>query len=74
MVKRIARGIITGTVVGATVGLLMLFRRQLGMRFNFGRMTQKAGGAIPMARNSAKRWTSAVRSGTKSLTRKLSLG
>jgi hypothetical protein len=78
LINQMVRGIVASTVIGAAVGVMMLFRRKnrmsRTMEFSTAQMAQKTRGAIPMVRNNAKRWTSAVRSGTKALTRKLSQG
>ncbi|MGD8399842.1 MAG: hypothetical protein PVH64_02735 [Bacillota bacterium] len=76
MLNRMIQGIVASTVIGAAVGVVMLMRR----RNRTGRMigvssasvASRTRGAIPMVRNNAKRWTSAVRNSTKAFTRKLS--
>jgi hypothetical protein len=77
LLNRMIQGIVASTVIGAAVGAVMLLRRknQMGrtIEINSASMAPKNRGVIPMVRN-AKRWTSAVRSGTKALTRKLAHG
>jgi hypothetical protein len=75
LLNRIVQGIVASTLIGAAVGTVMLIRqkKQRGtMGFANVPLTRQNRGAIPMVRNNARRWTSAVRSGTKALTRKLS--
>jgi hypothetical protein len=76
LLNRMIQGIVASTVIGAAVGVVMIMRRrnQSGrmMGFNPASVVQRTRGAIPMVRNKAKRWTSAVRSSTKAFTRKLS--
>ncbi|HYH01706.1 MAG TPA: hypothetical protein VEC37_01250 [Bacillota bacterium] len=74
--NRMIRGIITGTVIGAAVGAVMLMRNKRMnrsmMQFSPAKLAQKTRETVPMVRDNAMRWTSAVRTGTRALTRKLS--
>lgn len=74
--NRMIRGIITGTVIGTAVGAVMLLRnkrmKRSAMEFSPTKLAQKTRETVPMVRDNAMRWTSAVRTGTRALTRKLS--
>ncbi|HEY8464867.1 MAG TPA: hypothetical protein VIM29_12820 [Bacillota bacterium] len=73
---RMIRGVITSTVIGAAIGTLMLMRKKnvkkSMMQFSPIKIAQRTRETVPMVRDNAMRWTSAVRTGTRALTRKLS--
>ena len=73
--NRFVRGIVAGSLIGATVGVVMLMRRNQSMTRNMKNQSNKisgrARGTVRMVRDSAKRWTSAVKDGTEAFSRKL---
>jgi hypothetical protein len=73
--NRIVRGIITGSVIGATVGVVMLMRRRSGVMKNMNmqadQLSGRTHGTVKMVRDNARRWTTAVKSGTEAFSRKL---
>ncbi len=67
--NKLVRGIVTGTVIGAGVGLAMLILRSRQHRaLNF---SPQARGTLQAVKNNALRWGSAVKSGTQAFSRKL---
>ena len=73
--NRIVRGIITGSVIGATVGVVMLMRKKSGVMKNMNiqadHLSGQTRGTVKMVRDNARRWTSAVKNGTEAFSRKL---
>ncbi len=73
--NKLVRGIITGSVIGATVGIVMLMRKNTGVMKNMnGQVDQFSGRTretAKMMQDSARRWTSAVKNGTQAFSRKL---
>ncbi len=73
--NRLIRGIITGSVIGAAVGMAMLVRNKPSMvkkmMFQPEKLNNSASGTVRMVRDNAMRWTSAVKSGTEAFSRKL---
>jgi hypothetical protein len=76
--NKIVRGVITGTVIGAAVGMAMLTRRKKSvidignsMKTGMGKVNRQGRGAIRLVHDNAKRLTSAVKTGTETFTRKL---
>ena len=73
--NRLIRGIITGSLIGAAVGVVMLMRKRSGglknMNIQPGQINGRAHGTVRMVRDNAMRWTSAVKSGTEAFSRKL---
>lgn len=69
--NKLVRGVVTGSIIGAAVGLTMLWRnRKMGM-MNTQDMSRQARGTMNMVKNNAMRWTSAVKNGTEALSRRL---
>jgi gas vesicle protein len=73
--NRLVRGIVTGSVIGAAVGVVMLMRKKQGvirnMNMQSDQLSGRTRGTVRMVRDNAKRWTSAVKSGTEAFSRKL---
>lgn len=73
--NRLVRGIVTGSVIGATVGVVMLMRKKSGVMKNMNiqpdKLSGRTLGTVRMVRDNAKRWTSAVKNGTEAFSRKL---
>ncbi|HBE80240.1 MAG TPA: hypothetical protein DDW65_21040 [Firmicutes bacterium] len=73
--NRLVRGIVTGSVIGATIGLVMLTRKKSGVMKNMNtqadQLNKRTHGTVRMVRDNAMRWTSAVKSGTEAFSRKL---
>ena len=73
--NRLVRGIITGSVIGAAVGVAMLMRKRQSVMGNMNmrsdQLSERTRGTVRMGRDNAKRWTSAVKSGTEAFSRKL---
>jgi gas vesicle protein len=73
--NRLVRGIVTGSLIGATVGVVMLMRKQSGVMKNMNtqadQLNKRTRGTVRMVRDNAMRWTSAVKSGTEAFSRKL---
>jgi hypothetical protein len=76
--NKIVRGVITGAMIGAAVGLAMLTRRQRrvigiadSMKTGMGKVNRQARGTVRLVHDNAKRLTSAVKTGTETFTRKL---
>ncbi len=73
--NKLVRGIITGSVIGATVGVVMLMRKKSGVMKNMNlqadQLSGRTHGTVKMVRDNAKRWTSAVKNGTEAFSRKL---
>ncbi len=68
--KRLIRGVVTGTLIGAGVGMVMLMMRNRQHKV----MTiapNETRGTLRMVKDNALRWTSAVKSGTEAFSRKL---
>jgi hypothetical protein len=75
-VHKLIRGVITGSLIGAGVGVAMLMmrnRNQKMMEMARGprELNERARGTIRMVKDNAMRWTSAVKSGTKAFSHKL---
>ena len=73
--KRVVRGIIAGSLIGAAVGLVMLARKKpgivTGMKVQPKQMTDQTRGTIKMVKDQTKRWTSALKDGTEAITQRL---
>jgi hypothetical protein len=73
--NKLVRGIVTGSLIGATVGVVMLMRKRPSMIRNINikpeQMNGRTRGTVRMVRDNAMRWTSAVKSGTEAFSRKL---
>jgi hypothetical protein len=72
--NRLVRGIITGSVIGATVGVVMLMRKpgvMKGMNMQADQLSGRTRGTVRLVRDNARRWTSAVKNGTEAFSRKL---
>jgi hypothetical protein len=68
--KRLLRGLITGSVIGAGVGVAMLVMSRRNNANNL-QSQEKARTPIGVVKNNAIRWTSAVKSGTEAISRRL---
>ncbi len=73
---KLVRGIIAGSVIGATVGLAMLMRKKQGMaplrmRSNPMRMKHQHRGTVQMVKDQTKRWSNVLKDGTVSITQRL---
>ena len=75
IMNKLVRGIITGSLIGAAVGVVMLVHRKPGAFRNMNirpeQMKDPARGTVRMVRDNAMRWTSAVKDGTEAFSRKL---
>ena len=73
--NKLVRGIVTGSLIGATVGVVMLMRKKPGMIKNMkiqsAPLNGRTRGTVRMVKDNAMRWTSAVKSGTEAFSRKL---
>ncbi len=73
--NKLVRGIITGSVIGATVGIVMLMRKKTGGMKNMNAQVDQLSGrtreTAKMMQDNARRWTSAVKNGTQAFSRKL---
>ncbi len=73
--NKLVRGIITGSVIGATVGIVMLMRKKTGVMKNMNAQVDQLSGrtreTAKMMQDNARRWTSAVKNGTQAFSRKL---
>jgi hypothetical protein len=73
--NKLVRGIITGSVIGATVGIVMLMRKKTGVMKNMNAQVDQLSGrtreTAKMVQDNARRWTSAVKNGTQAFSRKL---
>lgn len=73
--NKLVRGIITGSVIGATVGIVMLMRKNTGVMKNMNAQVDQLSGrtreTAKMMQDNARRWTSAVKNGTQAFSRKL---
>ena len=74
--NKVAQGVITGTLVGAAVGVAMLMRRNgMGLFKMANRrsrmMNKRAGSTFKMVRDRAMHWTSGMKNETSSFTQKL---
>ncbi|HBF35784.1 MAG TPA: hypothetical protein DDW50_00505 [Firmicutes bacterium] len=73
--NKLLRGIITGSIIGATVGVVMLMRKRSGvmksMNIQSDQLSGRTRGTVKMVRDNARRWTSAVKNGTEAFSRKL---
>jgi uncharacterized MAPEG superfamily protein len=73
---KLIRGVITGTLIGAGVGVAMLVMRNrnqkmMAMARGPRELNERSRGTIRMVKDNAMRWTSAVKSGTEAFSRKL---
>ncbi len=68
--NKVFRSLVTGSLVGAAVGLVMLVNRRRGM-INTGQVNHRARGTAKMVRDNAMRWTSAMKNGTEAFSRRL---
>lgn len=72
--NKLIRGAVTGTLIGAGVGLVMLFMRNRNQKFmavSPSKISGQTRGTLRMVKDNAMRWTSAVKSGTEAFSRKL---
>ncbi|HEX7715451.1 MAG TPA: hypothetical protein VF531_15645 [Bacillota bacterium] len=75
--NRLIRGAITGSLIGAGIGVTMLWMRRRNQSFMKSAMVQphemrgRTRGTLHMVKNNAMRWTSAVKSGTEAFSRRL---
>lgn len=74
--NKLIRGAITGSLIGAGVGVAMLVMRNRNQKMMMKTrgpqdLNERARGTIRMVRDNAMRWTSAVKSGTEAFSRKL---
>jgi hypothetical protein len=67
--NRVLRTLLTGSLVGAAVGLVMLTGRRRGMMNTAP--VNNARGAMRMVRNNTMRWTSALKDGTEAFSRRM---
>lgn len=78
--NRLIRGVLTGSLIGAAVGVTMLWRKRRDMKFlsksrsqmNLRQMNRGTRGTIRMMKDNAVQLSSAVQDGTRAFTRKLS--
>lgn len=78
--NKLIRGVVTGSLIGAAVGVAMLMRNRKSMslmknarsEMNFNRLNRKTRGTIKMMKDNAVNISSAVKDGTRAFTRKLS--
>ena len=74
---KIVRGIVAGSVIGATVGLAMLMRKKqsmapLKMRSNSMRMMKnQSRGTVQLVKDQTKHWSNVLKDGTASITQRL---
>lgn len=72
---KLVRGVITGSLIGAGVGVAMLAMRSRNQMMMKARgpqeLNERTRGTMRMVKDNAMRWTSAVKSGTEAFSRKL---
>lgn len=72
---KLIRGVITGSIIGAGVGVTMLVMRNRNQKMTMARgpreLNEGARGTIRMVKDNAMRWTSAVKSGTEAFSQRL---
>ena len=75
--NKLVRGLVTGSLVGAAVGVAMLaMKKKRGMTTNMNlrqanRVNQQARGTISVVKDNAMRWSAAVKNGTEAFSRRL---
>lgn len=72
--NKLVRGVVTGGLIGAGVGVVMLMmrsRNQMMMKRGPQDLNERTLGTMRMVKDNAMRWTSAVKSGTEAFSRKL---
>lgn len=73
--NRLIRGAITGSLIGAGIGVAMLWMRRRSpmkaMAIHPHQMRSQTRGTLHMVKNNAMRWTSAVKDGTEAFSRRL---
>lgn len=73
--NKLVRGVITGSLIGAGVGAVMLMMRNRNQMIMKRRgpqeLNERTLGTMRMVKDNAIRWTSAVKSGTQAFSRKL---
>ncbi|MCL6590290.1 MAG: hypothetical protein K6U80_10090 [Firmicutes bacterium] len=68
--NKLVRGVIAGSLIGAGVGVAMLMmRRKNPMKPEV--MSRRTRGTLEAVKDNALRWTSALKSGTESFSRRL---
>ena len=76
--NKLVRGVVTGSLIGAAVGVAMLWRNRKGKKLmnrsqmNLKHMNQGTRGTIRMMKDNAVHISSAVKDGTRAFTRRLS--
>lgn len=68
--NRFFRGVVTGSLVGAAVGLVMLANRKRGV-MNTGQVNHSTRGAVKMVRDNTMRLGSAFKNGTEAFSRRM---
>lgn len=70
--NKLVRGVITGSLIGAGVGVAMLMmQRRKGSMVQPEEISGRTRGTLKAVKDNAMRWTSAVKSGTESFSRRL---
>jgi len=71
--NKLIRSVITGTLIGAGIGAVMLIMRNRNQKMTAmsPKLNQRARGTIGMVKDNAMRWTSAFKNGTEAFSRKL---
>jgi hypothetical protein len=74
--NKLVRGVITGSLIGAGVGVAMLVMRNRGQKMMMKSRPQsfneRTRGTFRMVKDNAMRWTSAVKNGSEAFSRSLS--
>ncbi len=74
---RVIRGIVTGSLIGAAVGLVMLARQKRGMASGMQRamksqrMMKPARGTVRLVKDQGRHWTSVLKEGTGAIAQRL---
>jgi hypothetical protein len=69
--NKLVRGVITGSLIGAGVGVAMLMMRRNNSMMKPEEISGRTRRTLKAVKDNALRWTSAVKSGTENFSRRL---
>ncbi len=74
--KRVIRGIVTGSLVGAAVGLALLWRKKSAMMISAKNMRsnelkRQTRGTVKLVKDNTRKWSSVLKDGKEAISQRL---